>query len=337
MIIKPFTTTGIGSLPHADPEEACRFVMQCFDIPFWPQLPRLSFKETMITQFSEGMPFVKIDDIGQNITIVRNKSDELERFYERWSEQTRIAISSDYAEGLHTFVNLAKLKKFEILKAHITGPVTFTLSVKDGAGRLIYYDEELREIALMTLKAKILWQIDILKPFTKEILFFIDEPVFTAIGSTTYMGVEKSEVLRLLSEIVQTIKDAGAISCIHCCGKADWEMVINSSVDMLSFDAYEYFETFNIYHHAINEFINKGGSLVWGIIPTSDIINDTNFDQIYDRFMNNLLTLSMHIDKSLIESRSLLSPACGLGSRTLQETTKIGQLLMRLKEEMTLN
>ncbi|MCX8069086.1 MAG: hypothetical protein N2738_01130 [Thermodesulfovibrionales bacterium] len=334
MNIKSFSTTGIGSLPHTNAEEACRFVMQYFDIPFWPQLPKVSFKESMIAQFTEGMPFVRFDNIHETITIVRDGSDELERFYERWTEQSRIAISSDYAEGLHAFLKLAKMKRFDTLKAHITGPLTFTLSIKDGSGRFIYFDEEIREIALMTLKSKILWQIDMVKNLADNIIFFIDEPVFTAIGSTTYMGVEETEVMRLLSEIVETIKNAGAISCIHCCGKADWQMVINSSVDMISFDAFEYFETFNIYHDVVGDFVKKGGYLVWGIVPTSDIINEVGFDHVLNKFKNNLSTISRHIDRELVMSRSLLSPACGTGSRTINETTKIVQLLMRLKEEM---
>ena len=334
--MKPFSTTGIGSLPHTNPDEACRFVMQCFDVPFWPQLPKISFRESMVAQYSEGMPFVRIDNSRQTVTIVRDNSDELERFYEKWTEQTRIAISSDYAEGLHAFLKVAKKRRFEFLKAHITGPLTFTLSLNDSAGRLIYFDEELREIALMILKSKILWQIDLLQPLTNKIILFIDEPVFTAIGSTAYMGVEEAEVLRLIKEIVETIKKAGAISCIHCCGKADWEMVINSNVDMISFDAFEYFETFNIYHHKINEFINKGGYIVWGIVPTSDVIKSVDFEQVYDKLEHNIEILSKHIERDLILSKSLLSPSCGAGSRTLHETIKIGQILIRLKEEMVL-
>ncbi len=58
-MFSPFLTTGIGSLPHTDPEEACGLVLATFDIPFWPQLPKLSFRESMIPQFSEGMPFFK--------------------------------------------------------------------------------------------------------------------------------------------------------------------------------------------------------------------------------------------------------------------------------------
>src|SRR6266498_824459 len=103
-MIKPFSTTGIGSLPNLDPEEAGAIILETFDIPFWPQLPRLSFREWMIPQYSEGMPFIKIDREAENIFIDRNDSDELERFYETCGDDCRIAISDDYARGLHTFL-----------------------------------------------------------------------------------------------------------------------------------------------------------------------------------------------------------------------------------------
>jgi hypothetical protein len=43
--------TGIGSLPHTDPQTALRLIAQmCPEVPFWPQLPRLSVHEQMIEQ-----------------------------------------------------------------------------------------------------------------------------------------------------------------------------------------------------------------------------------------------------------------------------------------------
>ena len=55
-------TTGIGSVPHTNPEEAVSFVLEAdLSIPFWPQLPARHFFEQMIPQYSEGMPCVALD------------------------------------------------------------------------------------------------------------------------------------------------------------------------------------------------------------------------------------------------------------------------------------
>lgn len=328
----PFTTTGIGSLPHTDPEEACRLVQEIFDIPFWPQLPELSFHESMITQFSEGIPFIKIDEQRETIWIERDRSDALTRFYETCSEVWKVAISENYARGLYTFIKMVKDKHFKSLKGQITGPLTFSLGLKDSEGRPIYFDEELREISLMVLKAKIRWQIEVLKPYAEHIIIFVDEPILSALGSTSYMGVDPKEAQRLLREISDAIKHAGGIPGIHCCGKADWPLVINSYFRIISFDAYEYIETVSIYPAEFTGFLEGGGYLAWGIVPTTDIIREENPDSIKKRFDSSVEKLSNSIPATLLLSQILLTPSCGTGSRSKEETLKVFRLLVELKK-----
>lgn len=333
-MFKPFMTTGIGSLPHTDPEEACRLVLGTFDIPFWPQLPKLSFHESMIPQFSEGIPFIKIDEKKEKIWIEREESDDLTRFYEGYSEDSRITISEDYAKGFNIFIRLIKDKQFDFLKGQITGPLTFTLGLKDAEGRLVYFDEELREISLMLLRAKIRWQMDILKPHAKNIIIFIDEPILSALGSTSYLGVDPEEVLRLLRETSDTIKHAGGIPGIHCCGKADWSLVINSDVRIISFDAYGYSDTISMYPAEFTGFLKGGGYLAWGIVPTTEAIIGETPDSIKKRFDVSLERLSKSIPADLLLSQILLTPSCGTGSRDIIETLKVFQLLIGLKESL---
>jgi hypothetical protein len=333
-IIKPFSTTGIGSLPHRNPEEACELILRIFDIPFWPQLPKISFKESMIIQYSEGMPYIRTNENEQEAWIIRDGSDELERFYESYTENTKIAISEDYAMGLHTFLRMIKGRRFRILKGHVTGPLTFTLGLKDNYGRLVYFDEELREISSMLLKAKVRWQIDLLKQHSDSVIIFIDEPILSAIGSSSYLGVDSEEVLRLLKDMVSAIEEAGGISGIHCCGRADWPMVIKSGARILNFDAFEYFDTLAIYHEDIKSFLKNGGYLAWGIVPTSDAINSVDDKYINKLMDNHLKKLYEHIPSELVNSQILITPSCGTGSRSIEETIKVFQLVMRLKEAM---
>ncbi len=328
----PFMTTGIGSLPHTDSIEACRLVLETFDIPFWPQLPKLSFHESMISQFSEGIPFIKIDEKRETIRIERNASDALTRFYETYSEDLKVAISEDYAKGLHTFIKFIKNKKFKFLKGQITGPLTFTLGLKGSEGRSVYFDEELREISLMVLKATIRWQIEMLKPYAEHIIIFVDEPILSALGSTSYIGVDPEEALRLLKETSDAIKQAGGIPGIHCCDKADWPLVIHSGTNIISFDAYGYIETVSIYPEEFTKFLRDGGYLAWGIVPTTDVIREENTDSIKRRFDTGLEKLSKSIPSTLLLSQILLTPSCGTGSRSVEEAVKVFKILVELKK-----
>jgi methionine synthase II (cobalamin-independent) len=333
-MIKPFSTTGIGSLPHRSAEESCRLILKTFDIPFWPQLPSLSFKEFMIPQYAEGMPCFRMDLERKTFWVDRSPSDELERFYESWTEDSRIAVSEDCAQGLHRFIEIIKARRFALLKGHITGPLTFTLGLKDTAGRLIYFDEEFREIALMLLKAKTRWQIDLLKTYADGAVIFVDEPILSALGSSSYLGVSSEETLRLLKEMTVTIKSEGALSGIHCCGNADWQLVLQSGADIINFDAYDYTDTLALYHEDLRRHLESGGWLAWGIVPTSDEIRETTPETLRARFSRSLAKLSEHIPEDLLKERIILTPSCGTGSRSVEEALKIFQLLIRLKEEL---
>ncbi len=334
-MIKPFSTTGIGSLPYRNAEEACKVILGTVDIPFWPQLPRLSFREFMVPQYSEGMPFFRIDQEEQTFWIEKNSSEELERFYESWTPASRIAISEDYAAGLHAFVSMIKNSRFDLLKGHVTGPLTFTLGLKDKEGRPVYFDEELREVSLMLLKAKVKWQIDLLRTNTEDVIIFIDEPILSAIGGSGYLGVNPDEALRLLQEITGTIKESGGISGIHCCGNADWPMVIRSNADIINFDAYDYAGTIALYPAEFRDFLEKGGLLAWGIVPTSDAITAEDPESLRAKFASGFAELARRIPEQLLRSNILLTPSCGTGSRTVEETLKVFQLLMGLKEELS--
>lgn len=331
-MLKPFSITGIGSLPYMDAQEACRLVLETFDIPFWPQLPKMSFREGMVAQYSEGMPFVTADAERESVSLHKGVGDDLDRFYESCTDKCRIAISEDYARGFHSFLKAVRSRRFTTLKGQITGPLTFTLGLKDGEGRLAYFDEELREVALMLLQAKARWQIDHLGQYADQVLIFIDEPILSALGSSAYLGVSREETLRLLRETSHAIKDSGGIPGIHCCGNADWPLVIESGATVINFDAYAYFENFAIYHDEIRKFLEAGGYLAWGIVPTTDAIAGETPESIAEAFSTKLDALSRHIPRELLSSRLILTPSCGTGSRTVAETLKIFQLLIRLKE-----
>ncbi|MFZ5641793.1 MAG: hypothetical protein ACOY4Q_14045, partial [Bacillota bacterium] len=52
-------TTAMGILPHTDYEKAMDLAFTT-DIPFWPQLPRVSFYEDMYVQITENFPGITI-------------------------------------------------------------------------------------------------------------------------------------------------------------------------------------------------------------------------------------------------------------------------------------
>ncbi|RJQ48545.1 MAG: hypothetical protein C4538_03660 [Nitrospiraceae bacterium] len=332
-MFKSFSSTGIGSLPHNDPAEACRIVLDSVDIPFWPQLPHRSFLELMVPQYSEGFPFIKIE--GEHVKLVQPEESEIARFYETVAQKGGFPISKEYSAGFYTFMDILQKqgKKLSALKGHITGPLTFTLSITDGQKRPIYFDEELRELSLELLKGKASWQIEMLRPYAEQVLIFIDEPILSALGTSTYIGVNTEEALRMLQEIVRHIKNSGGVTGIHCCGKADWPLILSSGIDVLNFDSYFFWDTLGIYPQEIKAFLDNNGFIAWGVVPTTDIVRNVTLEGLCEQLERGLTSLEkIGVSRETLRRHSLLTPSCGTGSLRVEDALKVFSLLKDLRD-----
>jgi methionine synthase II (cobalamin-independent) len=131
------------------------------------------------------------------------------------------------------------------------------------------------------------------------------------------------------------VKNNGGIPGIHCCSNADWPLVINSGVDIISFDAYDYLESVSLYPSEFDAFLGKGGYLAWGIVPTTDAIRDESAESVRRRFDKGIELLSKFVSKDVLLSRILLTPSCGTGSLSINETEKVFRILVELKKALT--
>jgi hypothetical protein len=331
-MFQTFSTTGIGSLPHTDPAEACRIILDSVDIPFWPQLPQRSFLELMVPQYSEGFPFIRIE--GEDIHVEKAEEGALSAFYEAIADKSGFPISEEYAAGFYAFLNILKQQnlKFDTIKGHITGPLTFALSLTDKEKRPIFFDEEMKELSLELLKGKASWQIEMLKPFAEKVMIFIDEPILSALGTSAYLGVSNEEALRMLREVVSHIKECGGIAAIHCCGKSDWSLALSSGIDVFNYDSYFFWDTLSIYPEEVKAFIDNKGYIAWGIIPTTEVINEVNLQGLHEQLERGLTSLeNIGIPKDKLRQQVLITPSCGTGSLNIENALKVFSLLKELK------
>lgn len=327
-MLEPFSTTGIGSMPHTDVRHACELILRYFDIPFWPQMPKYSQNEQMIAQFSEGLPGITFDS---GKVYIKKSETLIIEWLSNYHDELSSPVSPEYATGLYSMQELIKNKKLKIFKGQITGPVTFTLSLKDEEGKIIYFDETLREASLMHLKSKVRWQIDFLRDFAEDIIIFVDEPILQALGTSAYISVEQSEAIRLVKELVSFIKSLGAMAGIHCCGRTDWKEILSLDIDVLSFDAFSFFDYFKIYKDEISEFL-KRGYIAWGFIPTTDDLNALSDEAIIEQAIRKIEEISKILP--LVNKNSLITPSCGMGSLDVNDAERVCELLKKLKNKL---
>ncbi len=306
-------TLHIGSLPHTDPHRACELALEYADIPAWPQLPRRSFKENMYAQFSERFPGVVLEEERIWVDRTQDLDPGLEELYMAYLEDdiSYGETTADYALGLHTFLRVARAGRREFVKGQVTGPISWGLTVVDQDRRPTLYDEILADAIAKHLRMKARWQESVLRPLGERTIVSVDEPYMSSFGSA-YVALSREQAVTLMEEVLSGIE---GLKMVHCCGNTDWSLLLETSVDILSFDAYEYAENLALYPDELAAFLQRGGVLAWGITPNTGAARDEEVDSLVERLlaaMDLLVQKGIHRDDIL--AASLVTPACGVGS-----------------------
>jgi len=328
-------TTGIGSLPHTDEEAACDFVLSSgCTIPYWPQLPKRDYRERMIPQYAADLPGLRLDDEGKRFWVEKGDGfiDALTALYERLLEpDSEFLLSEDFAKGFYAFEKRLKNspEKPQFVKGQITGPFTLTLGLSDLDRRPIYADEQMRDASLRLIARSAAWQTERLKPLASAgVIIFIDEPIASALGTAAYLAVQPEDVTSYINMVVEAIHDAGGIAGTHCCGATDWSLFAASDLDILNFDAWNYFDNLAVYWAQIGQFLERGGVLAFGIVPTDGAIVEATAEQVSEKLRSQLRTLiSKGIPKDILRERLILTPSCGCGSLSVSSSEKVFDLL----------
>ena len=333
--------TAIGSLPHKDPSVACDVILRSIpEMPIWPQLPHTSFREEMEIQFSEGLPCTVFDE-GKKRMYFETSGDvtsEFEKFYENYMAENLdyFRISPEFSRGIYEMEKRLSEKEHPALKFfknQVTGPITLGLGRVDENKRAIYYNEMFRDVIVKGTEMKARWLLRKFNFSGYPQVCFIDEPILSAFGSSTYVSVQRSDVVKYLSDVIEAIHREDALAGIHCCGNTEWTILVDSGIDIISFDAYEFGETIGYYPEQMKKFLETGGVLAWGIVPTSEKINQETTDSLVKKLevlVENLA--SKGIDKSIIWERCLLTPSCGTGSLSVELSENIFHHLFEVSQ-----
>jgi len=326
--------TAIGSMPHTDPSEACSQVSHYLkDIPAWPQLPKRSFLENMYAQYSEGFPGVVIE--GDRIFIDRSQDLDkpLEKLYAAYLDNDfdKYPVSAEYAAGLHSFLALTNLSPLAV-KGQITGPVTWGLTVADDSRRAIIYDDVLGDAVAKFLKLKASWQEKALSKISKNTIIFVDEPYMAAFGSVG-ISLSKERIISLLEEVFSGIS---GLKGIHCCGNTDWSVLLETSTDIVSFDAYNYAQSLSLYPAEVKRFLDRQGTIAWGIVPNNEepLAKETVIS-LKDRLEEAMAPFTRKgiRFKQLIE-QGLLTPSCTLTTLSKEAAGQALELLADLSTKI---
>jgi methionine synthase II (cobalamin-independent) len=301
------------------------------DMPAWPQLPVRDWLESMYVQYSERLPGAVVDRAAQTIYFRSDEAlaGELEAFYQALVDEDveRFAISPEYALGLHLFLESGQRPKW--VKGQVTGPFSFAMTVTDENKRSLAYNPELYEVAVQGMAMKARWVARKLREVAEGVLVVLDEPYLCAFGSA-FVNVPRGDVIAAIEAGVAAIHKEGALAGLHCCGNTDWSLVFSTDLDVVNFDAYEYFQGLSLYPAELKSFLQKGGVLSWGIIPAhaNGNLEPHTLLAALDERVEQLTAKGL--DRGALYRQALLTPSCGLGTESVEAADRLMGTLAEL-------
>jgi hypothetical protein len=299
-------TTAMAILPHDNVEEALNLALS-LDIPFWPQLPHVSYYEDMYVQAAEHFPGIVLRPEINSLHFDTAKFyQEIPEMLAHWEESEYFDISPTYSVVYHRFLSL-DLSGYIAIRGQLEGPVSFGMKVLDENERPLIFNEEVRVVLMDFMARRAQVQLQQLKSRHPQAFMFIDEPglqfVFSSVsGYTDTMAREDLD--RFLAQIDRP-------RGIHLCGNPDWEFLLKRDLDILSMDIYTNAEIFRCYGKDIRKFMERGGVLSWGIIPTGyEAFDRESQDHLLSYLEDIWATLyQVGIDREQLLAQSLLGPA----------------------------
>jgi hypothetical protein len=168
------------------------------------------------------------------------------------------------------------------------------------------------------------WQAEQLGKVSEQVIIFVDEPYMASFGSA-YVSLGQEQVIAWLDEVYEALHAVGEITGTHCCGNTDWGVLLNIKVDILNLDAYDFIENLALYPVELREFLARGGAVCWGLVPNNNHVFHETPQLLVDKLREGIRLIcekaarrgvTIHPDE--FASCSLLAPACGLGSATVE-------------------
>lgn len=299
-------TTAMAVMPHTDIDRAFDLALSV-DIPFWPQLPNYNYYEDMYVQAAEHFPGILLDVENRTLRFSMDRFiEEFEETMAHFDEPEYFDVSETYSQVYHRFL-AENLSDRPAIRGQLEGPVSFGFNILDQDDRPILFDDTVRPFMLEFMAKRINIQLQRLTEKNPNAFMFVDEPglqfLFSAMSG--YSDIKAKTDLDLFFSQIDRPRG------VHLCGNPDWDFLLRLDLDILSLDIYTNAEIFSSYGPSIQRFLDKGGVIVWGIVPTGfENYEKENASSLIERLEAVWEFLCQKgLDRELLLEKGLLSPA----------------------------
>jgi hypothetical protein len=307
--------TGVGSLPHCDPGEAVEFVLRHSPrLPYAPSLPARSRREGMIAQAAAGVAGVTVGDDGSLAVDLAAVDPEAPLAGE--------GFSGDAYVGLRAFLS-AVADGTGPLKVSLTGPVTLGMGLH-AAGLPAPLAFQVAG-AVVRRRAAALVDLVVERVPQAEVVAFLDEPSLVAVTQPGFPLAPVAAV-DLVSGALASI-EARATTGLHCCGPADWRLVLQAGPRLLSAPVASGLAASP---GTVADFLDRGGWIAWGAVPTDRPVGST-VDRLWRQLGDEWTALiEGGCDPFRLRLQSMVTPACGLVQHGVPQAEQVMAFTSRL-------
>jgi len=301
------STTAMGIMPHSDVNRALELALS-LDIPFWPQLPKVSLYEDMYVQASENFPGIAIDfDKERLVFNTARFEQELDGYFVKMDIAETFALTSEYSKVFHKFLS-KELQDYKAIRGQVTGPVSFGLKVLDEDLKPLIYNEEARAILFDFIQRKVNIQYQELKKNNPNAFIWVDEPGLGYVFSG-FSGYNEQHAKEDYHRFVEGLEGPKGL---HLCAEVNLPYLLELGVEILSFDAYQIGFMSREYTGSIAEFIKNGGVISWGIIPTASTVLATQTPETLAAILSDyweIISENTGLSLNQIAMQALVAPA----------------------------
>jgi len=297
----------MGIMPHTDIEQALELTLS-LDIPFWPQLPNISFYEDMYAQTSQNFPGIIVDPDSERVSFNTTKfEEEIGNYSLRMAEPETFALSQSYSVVYHRFL-AEGLEGYPAIRGQVTGPVSFGFRVTDEDSKPIIYNEGVRALLFDFIQRKVNIQYRQLKDKNQNAFVWLDEPglgwVFS--GLSGYNDVQTRQDYQLF------LAGFDGPRALHLCASVNLPYLLGLGIELLSFDAYQIELMPKGYANAVADFLRSGGVISWGIVPTDSESLSKETPETLAGLLSSyweVVSLNAGLSAKRIAEQALIAPA----------------------------
>lgn len=296
----------MGVMPHRDVDRALEIALS-MDVPFWPQLPLLSYREDMYVQASERFPGAVIDEDQRTLRFSMKRFEaEIDECLANYEDPSWFDVSAEYSAVYRRFLEL-DLSDRVATRGQLEGPVSFGFNVLDDDERPIIMNDGVRPFLMEFMAKRINAQLTQLQQQNPRAFMFVDEPGLQFLWSAM-AGYNDHMAKGDLEEFFSMVSHPRGI---HLCGNPDWGFLLDLGLDVLSLDVYSNGEVFIGSAKAISSFLKRGATLVWGIVPSNEEpFRKESIEALEERLVGLWQELEAHgVDRELILKHGMISPA----------------------------